>query len=172
MIAGLMLLASQSASAASGSGNVSNTLSLGGQNQNDNLTIAEPNSQAYFTLFASSSQTSGHYNPLVKNGTNYQVTSGSSFHVISICYASASTGLSMSLMSATAAFSANAGTVTGEVNQGGVPGNNGALAIGSPAYTLVCVPSTYVFSSATYPGFTGNTSTAYYVSITGKETTP
>ena len=66
----VLVLFSTSVFAATGSGNVSNILQLGGGNTSSNLNVAEPNSQGYFTLYggANSNLTNANFAPLYKNG--------------------------------------------------------------------------------------------------------
>ena len=167
----LFLLIGSTAFAGSGSGNVSNVLNLGNGEGTPSLTIPESNSQGYFTLYgyAGGAVSAGNFAPLLKNGVAYQVTSGSSFHAISICIQATTVGQYAQLASATSAIAVNASSLTGGVYQSGSAANYSMLTA-TPVYTVTCINAPYTFASATYAGFQSDA--IQTISVVGKETTP
>lgn len=156
--------------AASGSGNISNVVTLGGVNSSDSLNIQEANSQGYFTIYTPGLTSSGVAQRLIKNGVQYQVTAGKTFQAVKICAASFSVSKSLQLLSATASFAdqATLASLTGPVYQSGAS-TGFSLITSTTALTFQCYSTTYSFGASTYAGVTGNDNSAMYVFVVGKE---
>lgn len=171
LISLVLVLFSTSVFAATGSGNVSNVLSLGGVSNSSNLIIPESNSQGYFTLYTSGiAITSGNVAPLYKNGVAYQVTAGKTFKISKVCLASgAAPVFSYQLLTATAPFAANAtaASLTGPVYQSGVAGGY-AYQNSASAGSYTCFDTTWDMAASTYAGYQSN-STNNSVMVIGKE---
>lgn len=149
-----------------------NALSLGGVVTADNLSISEPNSQGYFTIYGGGPSLTGpNYSPFYKNGVPYQVTAGKTFQVVKICGGSSVGSSGYQLVSGTAAIAFNsAGVPTGAVYQGGATQQYPmTFAGGLAASTVGCYDATYVFAASTYPGFQVQSAAQVTIAILGKE---
>lgn len=168
LISLFLVLCSTSVFAATGSGNISNVLNLGGVSKETNLTINEPNSQGYFTLYGgNSAPTAGNYIPLYKDGTAYQVGSGKTFKVIKICYFNSTGAVGFQLVAATAPIANDAATITGGVYMNGVASLYPMRSEAANVYT--CFGTTYSIAQNLYVGLQQNTGTPHSVLVVGKE---
>lgn len=154
---------------ASGSGNISNIVTLGGISTTPGLNIAEANSQGYFTLHSGLPVSAGNVGAFFKNGVQYQVTAAKTFKAIKICTSSGTAGNPFQLLTSTATFANNGGTgtLTSPVYQGLAAG---AYSMKGSATIDVyqCLDFTYDFQASTFPGWqTANANS--YVTILGKE---
>jgi hypothetical protein len=171
LISLVLVLFATNVFAATGSGNVSNVLTLGGVSNLGNLVIPEANSQGYFALYTSGvAITSGNVAPLYKNGVAYQVTAAKTFKTTKICVASgAAPVFNYQLITATASFAANATTasLTGPVYQSGAAGGY-SLMNAAAAGVYTCFDATFDMAASTYAGYQSN-STNNSVIVIGKE---
>ena len=167
-----LLLISNISFAASGSGNISNVLNLGGVSLLDNLSINETNTPCYVTLYAGSVMgTSGHASYLQKNGTAYQVPTGSSFHIVKICMQNDTANSGFQVITSTNVIGYDVAVPASTTFMGGATAQY-PLATSPTIHTWSCFDSTYVFNSATYAGIQWGAINTYSVFIIGKETTP
>ncbi len=133
-------------------------------------TFSTPGAYATFSLHAGSivAPTVGNYYPLYKNGTAYHVSSGLNmgaicFDMVANTYNSG--GQPYQLMSATASFAYNAGSVTGGVYQCGSSGTYcewSGLTVNRPDP----VPGIYIFGANTYAGYQAGTTNTYGIHMT------
>lgn len=153
---------------ASGSGNVSNVLGLGGTNlDGPSLIIPEGNSQAYFTIYAGGSPGAGSFGIFLKNGVQYQVTSGKTFKGVAIIFSAATASVFFQLASSLTLMAQNAGSIVSGTYQFGAAATYGILI--PTAYTQFQQSTTYDFASLSYPCIQTGASGVYSVSIVGKE---
>lgn len=165
----LFLVLSTSSFAATGSGNVSNVLTLGGSDNNANLNINESNSQGYFTVYLGGTITAGNFSPFYKDGTAYQVTAGKTFQVVKICLFSDTTVAKEQLVTSTASIAANtAVALTSPKYQGGATTLYTHIS-SVTTYESRCFNSTWAASASTFIGLQGGTSAVFYVQLLGKE---
>lgn len=167
-----ILLMTGNTFAATGSGNVTNVVNLGGINSTSNLAIPESNSQNYITLSSNAAGTAGNFYPLYKNGAAYQVTAGKTFYVTKVCVMALTTANStLQLLSATASFAYGATSLTGGVFQGGAstPATQLPLYTGTTAGAYQCYDMSYQFAASTYPGWESGGSVTYSIYVTGAE---
>lgn len=101
------------------------------------------------------SLTAGNFYPFYKDGVAYQVTSGKTAYCWGLT-GKAGAASAIQLVSATASFAYNAGSITGGVYQGGVAGKYPQVF--TTAYGRV--PGTYSFAATTYPGIQAGASNA------------
>lgn len=169
-IVALMFLLTSSAFAASGSSAISNTVSFGGVNTVDNLSILEPNTQGYFTIWAgSNTYTAGNFSYFLKDGTPYQVTAGKTLKVVKICMESATASESCQLVSSTASIAFNTSTaLTGGIFQGGAAGQY-VMEADTTAHAFRCFSETYSIPASAFVGYQCGTSTFHQFMIVGKE---
>lgn len=171
----LMVFLSTQAFAASGSGNISNVLTLGGVNATDGLNISEPNAQGYFTIYSSNNggATLNNFYQFFKEGVSgqYQVTSGKTFKAVRICVMGAAANMFMQLASSTASFTQGAASLTSPIYQGGATMSYPMFSHPT-AYVWQCFGSTYAFTSTTYPASQIGTANYFAIHILGKEITP
>lgn len=154
----LALLIPTAAFAGNGSGNVSNVLGLGSFGSvGPSSFISIPSTATVFTIFAgdSSTVTTGNFYPFYKDGVAFQAgANGTRCFNLVIIPTTANT--SIQLVSATASFAFNAGSLTGGVFQGGATGKY--LVPTQAAATQTTWSGIYKFGASTYGGFqAGNT---------------
>lgn len=196
ILASLLLLLSTSVFAASGSGNVSNVIGLGGAQvqstgnttnsteaisassmflpEGSLLTSGSSGSLIYKTLVAKFTNTSAEYNIFVDlsagNGTIYQVPAGKKFVVVKTCFdivPEAGGLLPVWVSSATASFTdATTTPPTGWVSKG--------LPVITPQGATngnykTCLEYPWSIGSSLYPGITSTTDVMGQVFLIGKE---
>lgn len=170
LISLVLVLFSTSVFAATGSGNISNVLTLGGVSLSDNLNISEDNSQGYFTLYSfPGTNTSGNSSPFYKNGVAYQVPVGKTFKATKICINTGLASSQVQLVSSTAAIANNDATaLTGGIYQAGSAGVY-PLISSKNAKEHLCYSTTYSVPASAYFGFQGTPSDSFLIFIVGKE---
>lgn len=170
ILIGLLILLSSNAFAISVP--TVNAVSLGGTVTADNLSISEPNSQGYFTVYGGGPSLTGpHYYPFYKNGVPYQVTAGKTFQVVKICGGSSVGSSGYQLVSGTAAITFDSTSApTLAVYQGGASAQYPlTFAGGLAASTMGCYDATYAFTASTFPGFQVQSAAQVTIAILGKE---
>lgn len=165
----ILVLFGTNSFAASGSGNISNVVTLGGISTTDGLNINEANSQGYFTVYVGGGMTAGNFSPFYKDGTAYQVTAGKTFQIVKYCIFSDTTVSKAQLLTSTATIAFNTNSaLTGPKYQGGATTQyafTGAVTTFSPT----CFSQTFSAAASTYLGIQAGTTAAYYVQALGKE---
>jgi hypothetical protein len=161
IILALTLLVSVNVFAASGSGNVSNVITMGGNNTADNLVIPEANTQGYFSLYSTpaGAAAAGTMGVFYKNGTPYQVTAGKTCKVVKVYfYSSNASSNQFQFVSATASFANGASTasLTGPIYQGGAAGNY-VFSNPNTQFVSSTYSANYDFPASSYVGYVGGT---------------
>lgn len=174
IILSLVFLVASNAQAASGSGNVSNIIQYGGANAfTGNMNVPVPSTATTITLWCASNSTSaGRFNPCSKNGTPYQVPVGKTFNVVRVCTSSgfANTGGSgfIQLVTATAAISTGAASLTGGVYQSGQSGEY-TMTAKAAVFDMACIDGQFQMAASTYAGYQQSTTGWQQVTIFGYE---
>ena len=165
----LSLFLTANAFAASGSGNVSSVIGLGGSQANG-YAIYEPtgNPSGWFTLHAGGAMTAGQFRAFVKDGgpSQYVVPAGgiTCYH---IAFAATLSGADYQLASSTAADGFLVGALTlGQKYQGGVAGVY--IHEQLTARVLYGESIVYAFAAGDYPYFQTDATTTHGVSLTCK----
>jgi hypothetical protein len=168
----ILFLVSSLSFAASGSGNVSDVIGLGGIELTSTLTIPEANTDGYFTLYGGGSPGAGTFGLFFKNGsaTGYKPTGGMKFKGIRVCGMSpgtASTGFQVTSSTTCPAF--GDATITG-----GTPTymagaiNRYALATAA-ANTWACYSTTFEIADTYCATYQWQSAGQAFIIYTGKE---
>lgn len=106
----------------------------------------------------SNNLTAGNFYPFYKNGVAYQVTSGKTAYCFNITLHTSAVANAAQLVSATASFAFNAGSITGGVHQAGAAGKYPMVNQAASTNNGAPQPGTYQFGATTFPGIQSSAS--------------